>query len=418
MQKVKILGLSLFTLSLVTVITGLLYRHFQKSFPDKDIQLNSPFESLLEVADHIEGLWISGRYPEGSLNCDEVLQLEELLGRFPLLDRQQLFRCDPMILSCFLSGKEKSGIEWRRPDRSLVTVFPERVKAQELVVTLFAEDGRVVNSPKKHFFKLRALGVQESLLFSLEDTCSESSLPEGRYAHGPQPVGQSDFLWDSTGQKIKIDRYPVSWGEFKRWLRTRPDLSFDEEMGNHFMPADRVSLEWQWSYCEAQGKTILQSHIFDAAAFYPAQISASHIAVLPRGPYPQGRRRTATVMGRYLEGQSEELELEGHCLEVYTRECAEWGLPLLARLDTGSSHSGIFSTLGGIIEHIRNPWSSEHNLALASQYFFADSPLHALGVRGGWDGTGFDERSINSEQEITFPRGELGIGFRCMRRVQ
>jgi hypothetical protein len=417
MQKVKKLAIAVGLLGLIALGGGVLIRLEPFAKPEREVRLSYAYQALVETAEALETAWLSGRFELDLSRCPGLTNLALLEQKFGL-DQSQILKCNISALECALKqAAQNDGMTRTLPDRSQRQIFPVPLGEGKFVEVIYFSDPRSRGNPADVYFSLRDSSSEQALLFSLEDRCSETELPAGRYAHGVLVSGQRDWMWDTMESRIQIDRYPVSWGDFARWAQTQADWTAPLPVDWALLVADKVPKIFQKRFCEAQGKTLLQSHIADAAAFYPAALQTENVAIIPRGPYPQGRRRSATLLGRVLEGLEPELNLATHCLEIPTEECRELGFANLARLDSASSHSGVFGLLGGSMEHVRNPLNPEQNLILSSMSYAARSPIHAVGVRGSWNGESFEGQSVQGPPTAELSLvSEVSIGFRCMRR--
>lgn len=390
----KVIRLFLVMVLLALVVGGSAYLYRLKSEVNVQV-IAPPEEELVARAYEIEQAWKTGHWGEKVRDCADLSELMTYLEEREL-DPTPWLRCEPKALSCFLKTRQQEQEGFFSPSWSESTH----------VKVFFHESEKVERDSWRVFFKLQ--NKQKTLIFSLADECSDSLIAPGIKAYGPGPKGGTDWLWDNREGELFLDSYPVSKGEFARWKGQEVDGL------EYFEIAGQVSVEDRWAYCEAQGKTPARAHVYDGASFYPPQLSASFIAIWPRGPYPQGRRRAESYLGRYLDQLEPELDIKQLCREIKTAECLERHPRLLARDQTATTVHGVFQVLGGALESMINPLAPNENLKLSSVYFDLNSPHHRLGVRGTWDGESFMSDQFDLvEREQT---ENLQVGFRCQGR--
>jgi hypothetical protein len=420
MQKVKKLLFLYINFLLAIIAVVYLSGWFKKTDPQQNIRLSTSTHALIEAASLIERYWQQGNWP---LEMKKCKGLSELLGYVEqhALDQARFLQCEPKALECYLASLTENPIQVHSFDRVSWEVSSTPAQNQKLLAIRYHQDPEVRSAAKLYFFQLMEISSKTQQLFSLEDSCRDRKLKESLHPYGEQkPVGQ-DFIWDNRGRSLYIDRFLVSRGEFFDWLNqlqtSHPFVSDKLEGLERFQIVDNIPLHWQKKYCEAQGKTLLQSHIADGASFFPAQLQSDQIMVYPRGPFPQGRRRLDSYIGEIVDDANKEIDLTKLCREVFTLECAGIYGPVLARFPFGLSYQGIEQVLGGVPESSANKIEPNRRVQLSSAYFSVRNEVHRLGKRYLWDGENFDSGAFEvnlSDEEEPLPL-TLGIGFRCMR---
>jgi len=421
MQKVKKLLFLYINFLLAIIAVVYLSGWFKKTDSQQNIRLSTGTHALIEAASLIERYWQQGNWP---LDMKECQGLSELLGYLEQhgLDQARFLQCEPQALECFLADLIKNPLEVHSFDRVSWDVSSLALENEKMVATRYHQDPEVRKAATLHFFQLVESTTRTKHLFSIEDSCRDRKLKESLHPYGEQqPVGL-DFIWDNRGRSLYVDRFLVSRGEFFDWLN---QVQVSHPFGGgktpegfeRFLIMDHAPLQWQKMYCEAHGKTLLQSHVADGASFFPAQLQSDQIMVYPRGPFPQGRRRLDSYIGEVLEDKNKQIDLSKLCREVFTLECLDVYGPALARFPFGLSYQGIEQVLGGMPESTVNKIETSRRVQLSSAYFSVRNEVHRLGKRYHWDGESFDSGAFEvslSDDEEPLPL-TIGIGFRCMR---
>ena len=219
----------------------------------------------------------------------------------------------------------------------------------------------------------------------LKNRCHRVALHENIYSAGPRDY--SEQIWDNLGQDIFIDRFYVNNFEVVRWRNQSLKLSYKESI----KPATGLSLEERHEYCFAQGGHLLQSHVMDAASFFP---QTGPIALIKKSIYPWSKANK-------LKKDCESFRFAG-CSQVSAME------------RVGTSWSGVFHVIGSLPEVFENPFMPEANLKVSSQFLPVENPWHQLGLRASWLGRSefdFKEKylgKLDQKQEVK------GVAFRCM----
>lgn len=255
--------------------------------------------------------------------------------------------------------------------------------------------------------------------FILYDDCRQAVLPEGVYGLG-EFRSRDDLLWDNFGRNIAFDRTLVSRQDVLNWLDTADverESALREANGgrsDRHLPARGLLVGEMRAYCRFRGGRLMRAHVWDAAAFVPADPKKPGRDTTLRTPYPWTRDGRNSFLER-AERDDPPPE-PGDCLRAYVKGC-EPSSPRSGNVYGLPSWSGMFQTLGGTMEATDNPLRPGRNLKVSSRELPPYSPWHRLGRRGGWDGRGLLPRNVNfgrhgMDEELTAP---LEIGFRCMR---
>jgi hypothetical protein len=416
MQKVK--KLLFLYLSLLAIICAIVYffSWTQSSSTPTDLKTSTSSHALIQAATEIEQYWQSGLWPNELRECTSLIELLDYLDKKEF-KKERYLQCEPLALACYLESIQKQASTILTADRVEWNIHSRSVEGDQAAVIRYHEDREVNEASKLIFFELFEPKNKITHLFSLEDSCLDRRLREDLHPYGEQRSTGQDFIWDNRNRALYVDRFLVSKGDFYDWVfqqnQSHPFPKADKPEGlQRFLIADRVPLEWQRRYCEAHGKTLLQSHVADAASFYPAQLESDQIMIYPRGPYPQGRRKLDSYLGEILTNEVEDIDTSRLCHEVFTEECLKEHEYLLARLPFGLSSQGMEQVLGGMPESTMNKIEPLSRVHLSSIYFSYKSDVHRLGKRFQWDGESFKSSSFNLAQELP---EQLGIGFRCMK---
>ncbi len=236
--------------------------------------------------------------------------------------------------------------------------------------------------------QINELKTQKNFTIKLFNNCHRIKLPQNIYSSGP--VKTNELIWDNYNQKIWIDRF----------YRTMTETSGKE------VPLLQLTISDRIKYCQERGGQLLESHVFDAASFYPSKTT-------PRGTsykfrYPWGREDIDfSQVDKVL------------CEKLQAKECLSAQLIReLSRVPTGVSWSGIFYAIGSYPESFRNIINPMRNLKVSSRFQSFTSEWHENGLRAYWNGTLNYSSGIELTEKILkrmIPSGEIkGIAFRCM----
>lgn len=412
MQKVKKAFILLTPLGAIfALLLGLYFWKFSPLKHEQKIQLNQGLISLQSAAIKLENQWRLGLFEESIKSCSEFKPLLAELARTThgARDLSRFLRCDVNALNCALSQLSNQN-EMRA----------EKIGTNDLpfVQLSYHSQRKNLNTKGKEvFFELTDQKTNHQSFFSLEDTCLDIPLEDKIFTIGPQRTGQIDWLWDNHNAQVYIDRYLVSRGDFYHWMKfhdAEAAQAWKVEGLESYEIADNIPRALQEIYCADHGKELLNSHYADAASFYPSQLDAETFAIIPRGPYPQGRRRQTSKLGLIREDKktADQIDWSDLCREIHLSPCQEHR-KLLARDEISFSWSGIFHVLGGVMESVKNLQNPEQNLIPSSFYFPYDSEVHQVGIRGNWDGESFVGKNLNLPFSLELDQEKVLIGFRC-----
>ena len=412
MQKVKKAFILLTPLGAIFAL--LLAVYFWKFSPQKHeqkIQLNQALISVQTTAIKIENQWRLGLFEEIIQSCPEFQPLLTEMARTThgARDLSRFLRCDVKALNCALSQLPKLG-----------ELRAKKIGSDDLPYVQLSYHSQRKNmrtKGKEIFFALTDQKTNHQSFFSVEDTCLDIPLEQKIYTIGSQRPGQLDWLWDNDKTQVYVDRYLVSRGDFYHWIKFHDPKTAEDwkvEGLEFYEIADNIPRALQEKYCLDHGKELLNSHYADAASFYPSQLDAEVFAIIPRGPYPQGRRRQNSKLGLIREDKktADQIDWRDLCQEIHLGACQEHR-KLLARDEISLSWSGIFHVLGGVMESVKNPKNPEQNLIPSSFYFPYDSEVHQVGIRGSWDGESFVGKNLSLPFNLELDQEKVSIGFRC-----
>ncbi|MEE2671343.1 MAG: hypothetical protein VYA54_06520 [Bdellovibrionota bacterium] len=219
----------------------------------------------------------------------------------------------------------------------------------------------------------------------LKNNCHRIELKENIYSAGPRDYNQE--VWSNEGQDIKIDRFYVSTYEVARWKNPDLKLTYKESI----KPALTLTLKERKRFCIDRGGHLLQSHVFDAASFFP---QLGNIGLLKKSFYPWSKAK----------------RLQDDCNSFVHKDCELDS----AYARVGVSWSGVFHTLGSEVEVFDNPMKPAANLKISSKYLDSKNPWHQIGLRASWT-RDFDYDL--TEQYLGRLESDLdirGVAFRCM----
>lgn len=225
----------------------------------------------------------------------------------------------------------------------------------------------------------------KNIAIRLKNNCHRIKLKENIYSAGPRDYNQE--IWSNEGQDIKIDRFYVSTYEVARWKNPKLKLSYQESI----RPALSLTLSERKRFCIDRGGHLLQSHVFDAASFFP---QSGNIGLLKKSFYPW----------------SKATRLQEDCNSFVYKGCKFDS----AYARVGVSWSGVFHTLGSEVEVFDNPMKPAANLKLSSRHLDLKNLWHQIGLRASWtQDFNYDLR----EQYLGQLESDLdikGVAFRCM----
>lgn len=358
----------------IIVILGLsLFLFFwQKEKADNSEQFVRERESLLSLikgSKELHRIWNEG---EDSREWQTVKN--QCLKKYAITEAfdESMLRCHPWLLECideFLAKKPFSikGYTFQYP--SYVFTLVDKVTSLQLDV-------------------------------ALSDTCHELYLEQNIYVYGaaPKSSDNEDYQFDNFNRHIYFDQHLVTNSEVNEWIKYDQTAAITglkkEAVGNNlFLPASSLTLKQMNNYCSFKGKQLMLAHVYDAATFLTQERY--------RSPYYWSKKKTDTKI---------------NCEYIFSKECLaekKW------RMNSSSpTWAGLYDSLGGIAEVLRNPIDPESNLKASSFYFPRNSQWHRLGFRAHWDGEGNGFRNFNFKGiDVYNPEENFQVGFRCMREV-
>jgi hypothetical protein len=205
-----------------------------------------------------------------------------------------------------------------------------------------------------------------------------------------------DYRFDTFNRHIYFDQHLVTNSEINEWIIFDKGASTKGLkpvfLGNDlFLPADNLSLNQMQNYCSFKGKHLMSAQVYDAATFLTQDRN--------RSPY-------------YWSKKSNEANI--NCELIFSKECLaakKWKIN-----STPPTWAGLYDSLGGLPEVVRNPIDPESNLKASSYYLSKNSPWHRLGFRAHWDGLEHSQRNFNFKGiDFANSADNLRVGFRCMR---
>ena len=252
----------------------------------------------------------------------------------------------------------------------------------------------------------------------LKDGCRETYLPQRYY-----PFLTNDrsltIEWDNFSKDIFVDKYLVRVFEVKDWARNveRNDIL---ERFKTFKDEDiavNLSVKDMENYCSYQGKHILSARVHDAMSIHPEDISDSKTKLMRAPYYPWSRRNSSTQIFKLQKKQLKALnpkDKKSLCKRVYSKDCEEFKY---THYESSSvTWTGVFETMGGPLEYVRNIIHPGENINLSSRYFKWSNKVHRLGYRGAWDEEEFGDKNFDfSKHGVSEKIRSFEIGFRCMR---
>ncbi len=271
-------------------------------------------------AKYTENLWFVGP------SEDSILECKNLAKDAPI----DYYRCNKKYLECALDKK----INYNgRVYKGFLT--------PDLVVTY--------KSDKKR------------LKFQLDDNCHMAYLPQNLYSNGIK--NSSESLWDNINRNFYIDKYYVSNANIYEW---NPTLVKEPNYKANLS----LSIKEKRKYCKSVGKSLLESHIFDAASFIYDRDSKNNYFYKHRANFKKGRS--------FLR-QNKDLKLRD-CYRAYVLGCEK--LYAFKNFDSMSlTWTGINYALGAYPEVLINRFDSKLNLKSSSMFLDKFREDHRVGYR-------------------------------------
>ncbi|NOT78141.1 MAG: hypothetical protein HOP07_03960 [Bacteriovoracaceae bacterium] len=362
---------------------------------DQFVQDKQALKRLLHNSSEIHRIWKAGEESrEWSLISEECKKELRITKNFD----ESLLRCSPLLLQCH-------SLFSKNLDYSLVT---------------FEESGnlpfRYLTKSNSSYQGLREVGIAVTLVdkkslkkldIFLEDNCHEVYLEQRAYAYGEQIEIKDgeDYRFDNFDRHIYLDTHLVTNFDINMWLKFgNPDFTkgiSEKKEDELFLPAVFLTYTQMESYCSYKGRQVLQAHFLDAASFLPMDLNEKIPKRNLRSPYYWTKKAS---------------EYKSDCKLLYSKDCL--GKREYQTNSSQPSWAGLFDTMGGVFEAVRNPIDGESNLKASSYYFDSKSSWHKIGFRAGWNGEGFglrdfDFRGLNPYVNID----KFKVGFRCMREI-
>lgn len=355
---------------------------------------SSDFDENVSVQFENATLEISKVWRQGIWN-------EEMASHCPYLIKTSKV-CRPEYLQCWLASKKGR----------LGNVLVERHKSGDYFSVQHSYKVKNQYFPIKPL-KLTLVNGAYSSSFLLQSNCDDSYLPQRKYAAGVQKTYRHEWTWDNFNQHIYIDRFPVTFWDLHFFSDLK--IPYPKDKKDWRLPASGLTSAQMENYCLKIGKEILQSQVFDAASFLPMDLNNASPSRVVRAPYPWSRRKTD---GHLYKAKKGELSLTTeNCRRVYTKECLKL-FPFGDYEKYAPTWMGIFQSLGGYFEYVKNPREPKQNLKASSLYFDAKSEAQQLGYRLYWDGEDFLYRNFNWKYDSPDTAEEtFKVTFRCMKRV-
>lgn len=335
------------------------------------------YPSVLEFTTQIEKRWskgdIEGKWQKNEIECSDIP------GNFTSTDPRFL-ECNPDYLRCFFQGKIKG--------------LSAKFELGEFTFEVNEKSLKKFNSDHL-LLRFKERKTNKEFVMKLQNHCGQKYLPENIYSHGADP--KSLDIWDNYSRKIFIDDSYVTNLDILKWKQEK----IKGEDSFLLSPSLRLSLKERRQYCFAQGKTLLQTHIFDALAFYPTNLQKNYM-----------------FKSRYPWSKTSNLQLKGvksDCERMRTLECKNIPAKWMSAL--GQGWTGVSHTLGGMLEVFDNIFS-KNNLKVSHEDLPAEHFWHHNAYRGHWTGKRFDLDHFNFKEEHTQIEsdieGVVGVAFRCM----
>lgn len=222
-------------------------------------------------------------------------------------------------------------------------------------------------------FELKNLDQQVTI--QIEPYCHEAYLPQKIYAAGH---GQNkDYIWDNNGRDYFIDKFYVNRYQKKFWETGQTKIELGDDR-----PVLNLTLSQMKQVCGLMGKSLLESRLFDAATFYPSNIE-DH-GYLFKSHFPWSKKTNDLTRDRLSENVS-------------------W--------------IGLYYGIGENPEVFINTFEERANLKVSAGNEELEDPWHRLGLRGYWDGEGFEQTNFDLVEQYSgrnlagdFPKG---VAFRC-----
>jgi len=400
MTKREIAVLSLLS-GILLILSGFLIKNrLDLKKVDRIVRKKEAFKVFVKASDLVLKIWAQGDVKNlisrGKLTC------EKEFGKNKSID-PTFYKCNPHFLNCYLREKKIELVGAKILPFSSINYV--KVLSRSLTPGIKAPNYGV-------FIKLSVGEFDFPLV--LEDSCSETLLPQRIYAYGPYKKGSADIKWDNFNRLILVDKHLVTKRDFYEWKnlenkKIKPQ-SLEEDLSGPI--TDLLPGEMK-SFCAFRGKQVINSLAFDASTFFPGDLGKPRPLKIFRSPYPWSRQRRDSFLynaKRYADFDFK----KKYCLKAYTKECM--GQFKYSDFQyKANSWLGLSNVLGGKMQYMENPIEPSKNLFASSNYFPATSKFHSLGLRESWDGEGLEPLNFDLSKRPLNEPGRYEIGFRCMR---
>lgn len=316
-------------------------------------------KQLVELATQLNKRWEqgdnSGDIASGKLNCEALEQL-------PKDTASEFYQCNHLYFHCFLTN-----------------IFDDR----DYKFHGFKNRARDVIVDLKH--KIQG----EIVHLKFEKHCHEKFLPANTYM--ASALISDEYKWDNHLYNIFVDKY----------YATNLNMPYQAQQ-NLISPLRDLSLEQMQSYCQQQGKILLEERYLDAASFYPDNKNAIY-----KHPFPWTKSHES-----FLVNQDELTESD--CFNAFVRGCEKF-FSFQNYLSLGASWMGINHTLGSLPEFVTGTFQARGNLKVSSHFIRRDSQWHRLGMRGFMGKNEIEMIEQYSDKLIPEETIKDGVSFRCAR---
>lgn len=355
-------------------------------------------------------------FQKGEFSCPNRILLNDSV-------HPDFLRCNPDYVHCLLKSKDGKFSFSHGKDAHVVTfnqVFenPKNKEKQYFDVISRYKNSHVGYPDHSYLFEVQ--NERGKLQFLLEDTCRDVYLPQRKYAIGPYKGAenfQDEFYWDNFERHLFIDKEYISNRdvvEFNLYSGDKIDVKKITDLTRMAFPATNLMPEDMRKVCAFRGKRLMESHLFDAATFFPANPKEKNPDVVFRGPYPWSYRPDGFLYEyQYGEEKTANLSLR-ECRKAYVQECQ--GLTAyIAYSNNSLSWLGIKHSIGGYFEYMVNKRERYKTIKASSFNFQASSKLNQLGKRIAWDENGHSRQNFTIGEEEEFEHDFYEIAFRCYK---
>ncbi len=402
----KTLGLLVFFSLAISVGSGVsYYMGFQKPVSDKTIEKARQAQIIHSIIPELKKRYelgdIENLYTKGMLKCSDI-------PRHNLI-QQDYMECNPHYLNCFFENGGKFTTKFQNKTYT--------VKANKYSNNKFYEV-----APKGGALKLQLSIENNESNFSqkilLLDTCSDVYLPQRVYVYREHAKEEStEYIWNNFDREIYIDKSLVSFRDLIDWVDagySEARLEIPKEKYLWATPASNLSVNQMEQYCQFKGKQLVQSHILDAASFYPLEMNDPSFIDKSFPPFPWTKRKFGEELYEIQKGNIE-FKLSS-CSIYYLRECFVKNRPYKSVNSKNISWTGLRSLIGGVPEYVKNPFNPDYNIRASSMYLDASNQLNRLGMRISWNKESHETNSFSFLGSRIFSGSDLiKVGFRCMQ---